>query len=468
MKSLVIVIVGCSLAAAPLRAQPGDAPMQRRLPAGAVGTATARLVARYNAGALTAPRWMRWRQLVGPVEVRGVQVLDGGAVRAWVRGRVTHGWLGFEIRPDSAGRVNEASVPVFWLGGRPPAALRDSSLRAPPASLDARINAYLDAVSAAGFFSGTVVVGRHGRPIVERASGFAQREQGIRNTPATRFSIASVGKVFTAAAIARLVTDGRVRWTDTVGAFLPAYPIIEARSATIGQLLSHAAGLGRSDADWIASREPRTLEQLVQAIAAPQDYPPGSSSGYSNEAYVVAGRIVELASGMPYEEYVRRFVFAPAGMTATDWTRIDDPAPGRATPYSNFVRTDSGQVYVPGPRRDASALHGLRGTPAGGAYATAPDLLRFGAALQAGRIADTAVVATMFAPLVRTPVGIAYGNGFQLAADAPRIVSKGGNAQGASAEIVLYLDDDLVVVVLSNFDSSAQVVAQGIRELIGN
>jgi CubicO group peptidase (beta-lactamase class C family) len=171
-------------------------------------------------------------------------------------------------------------------------------------------------------------------------------------------------------------------------------------------------------------------------------------------------------SGVAYEEYVRRNIFQPAGMQDTDWDPITRPDPRRAITYSNTQATDSGQVYLPGPRRDASDLQGLKGTPAGGAYSTAPDLLAFVNALQSFRLFNAKTTNQLFASHAERPFGRSYGYGFERMTWPIRAIGKGGNAQGTSAQIEMYPESGYSVIILSNFDSSAQIAAEGVRELV--
>lgn len=459
----ILWIAGPGLA---LAQAPGSGRMLPQLPSTPAGRETAALLADFNAGRLQQPRWIRWRQVVGPVTVRGVEELPQGGLRAWVQGSVSRAWLGWEVTVAPDGRVDRARIPVFWLGGTAPQALRPTrAVTVDPELAAPMVLAYLVHVADEDLFSGVVILAHRGRPIVRQAIGYANKVYGARNTVDTRFPIASVGKVFTAVAVARLVAADKLSFAATIGSYLPDYPIDSAKAVTVGQLLAHTSGLGRSPVDWIAMREQITLDDLVRYVAAPLSFPPGSSVEYSNEAFLVAGRIVERASGLPYEDFVRREVFAPAGMRDTDWDPIDEASSRRAVPYSNwrFVH-DSGQIYVPGPRRDVTYLQGRRGTPAGGAFTTAEDLLRFATALVERRLIDSATTAALFAPRARRPGGH-FTYGFELN-ERGTIASKAGGAQGSSAQVDISLDGGYTLIVLSNYDSAAQVVAAAIRDVL--
>jgi CubicO group peptidase (beta-lactamase class C family) len=439
-----------------------------RLPETPAGRAAATLVHQFNTDSLPLPRWKRWKQIVGPVEVRRVEETSPQAIRAWVQGTVSRGWLGLEIRTDGPGGFSPDRAPVFWMGGGPPPESRPVQPQ-PVSETEAarRLAGYFEALAAADLFSGSVIVARHGRPVFQGAYGMADQTHRVPNRLETQFALASVGKVFTAVAIAHLVAGGKLSFIDSIARVLPEYTVAGSRSATVGQLLAHTAGLGRSPSDWIALREAITLKDLVRRVSVEPAFAPGSDTRYCNECFLLAGRIVEQVSGLSYEDYVRRFIFQPAGMSYTDWDPIDRPNPRRAITYSNVQSVpDSGQIYVPGPRRDASDLQGLRGTPAGGAYSTAPDLLAFVNALQSFRLVNPATTAELFAPHAEQPFGRANGYGFELMLRPIRMIGKGGNAQGTSAQIEMYPESGYSVIILSNYDMSAQIAAEGVRELV--
>lgn len=442
-------------------------PATTSLPDTPVGRATSTLLGDFNAGTLTAPRWVRWRQIVGRVTVRKVETRSPTRVVVWVQGIDSRALLGWEINADGQARVDPDSVVVFWLGGRPAPELRPVQVRmTEERDLAPALDAYFTRMEAADLFSGTVIVAREGNIVFQGAYGMADKASGIPNRLNTRFALASVGKVFTAAAVATLVSAGRLSFSDTIGRFLPDYPYTTGRSATIGQLLAHTAGLGSSPIDWIARREPTTLSGLVTLTAVEPRFAPGTDVQYCNECFLIAGLSVERVSGEPYEAFVRQHVFQPAGMTATGWDRITDQDPRRAIPYSNYRRVDANQVFVPGPRRDATDLQGLKGTPAGGSYATAGDLLAFVTALRSCRIANCATTEVLVSHHAEQPFGRANGYGFELMKQPVQVIGKGGNAQGTSAQVEWYPESGYEVIVLSNYDMSAQVAAEGIRELL--
>lgn len=254
----------------------------------------------------------------------------------------------------------------------------------PQAELVRRLSTALDSLSAAGAFSGVAVLSRNGVPVFERAYGMADREAGRPNTVETRFNLGSINKVFTATAIRQLAGQGRVHLDSTLATYLPDYPNPEvARRVTLRQLMEHRAGLGGNVFGVPASGSRMDLRHnrdFVPLFAAePLQFEPGSRNQYCNACYVVLGLVVERVSGEDYHDYIRRNVYAPAGLANTDSYALD------SLPANTAVGYTMGQDRAGPLRRNDDQLPG-RGSAAGGGYSTAHDLLRFLAALRERRI----------------------------------------------------------------------------------
>jgi D-alanyl-D-alanine carboxypeptidase len=199
---------------------------------------------------------------------------------------------------------------------------------------------------------------------------------------------------------------------------------------------------------------------LPFVIGQPLAFPPGSQWAYSNAGYVVLGAIIEAVTGDSYYAYVRRQIYAPAGMGASDSYARTAALPQRARGYSH------------GP--DTGDQLAGRGSPAGGGYATAGDLLQFSRALRGHRLLSAAMTATLLAGKVATPlphgpsqpgVQYAYGLGDQRV-NGVRIVGHNGGGPGISAWLDMYPEADLTCVVLGNCDEAARLVIRPLRQLL--
>ncbi|HEX7705011.1 MAG TPA: serine hydrolase domain-containing protein [Thermoanaerobaculia bacterium] len=261
----------------------------------------------------------------------------------------------------------------------PPVPIRASM---PMEELSKKLDTYVAALASEGRFSGTLLVARDGKLVFERAWGLANRADEVANTPRTRHNLGSINKQFTRAAIGQLAAAGKLALDDPLGKYLPDHAQADARKATITQLLDHTAGLGdffgpdfqkaeksafRTNSDYYAFVAPRPLT-----------FPPGSRRQYCNACYITLGEIVTRVSGMPYEKYVEERIFRPAEMKDAGFFQIDHVVPRIALGYAE----------TPNGLRNNLYARGAAGSAAGGAFATAADLLALDNALRDGKLLD--------------------------------------------------------------------------------
>jgi CubicO group peptidase (beta-lactamase class C family) len=298
-------------------------------------------------------------------------------------------------------------------------------------------------INAMGDFSGAVLIARRGRVIYTRAGGLANLERDVPNTVATRFGMASMGKMFTAVAIMQLVQAGKIDLNAPIGKYLTDYPNAEtAHAVTIAQLLTHTGGTGdffsKKWADNIA-RLKTPADYVAMFGTKPPAFPPGSKFDYSNFGYVILGRIVEVVSGQTYETYLRDHVFRPAGMAHSG---LNGPPDAPSTRARSYVKANM-------PKPPPAMLNGPA-TPAGGAYSTVGDMLEFAKALDTQVLLDKAHTERMITPQVEGDEG-PDGYGFQLrGAGGVRDVGHDGGGPGENGGFRILNDGAAVIVVLSN------------------
>src|SRR5262245_18185535 len=192
----------------------------------------------------------------------------------------------------------------------------------------AALQSDLERATAADRFSGTVVIAKCGVPIFERAYNRADREHDIPNTLATSFNVGSINKMMTAVAVMRLVQDGRLRLTDTVGKHIPEYPNRAiADNVTIEHLLTHTGGTGDIFGDdWDDYRLTlRTHDDYVKYFGERDPTNPPGRFPYANYGFVLLGAIIERVTGHTYFDAVADLVYAPAHMTSTSSPIWNEP-----------------------------------------------------------------------------------------------------------------------------------------------
>ena len=176
------------------------------------------------------------------------------------------------------------------------------------AHLDSTFAAYADSG-----FAGSILLAMGDSIILARGYGLADRERGIPATADTRYSVAGFTKMFTAAAVLTLEHEGRLRVNDSLRRFFSSLPGTDSE-VTLHQLLTHTDGMTRQNAP-VYRVDPR---QFIQAVSAsPDSFAPGQGYRYNDFGHSVLGVIVEQASGVPYEVFIRDRFLRPAGLSRT-------------------------------------------------------------------------------------------------------------------------------------------------------
>lgn len=175
-------------------------------------------------------------------------------------------------------------------------------------------------------YSGIWLVQSEGRVLLDKGYGYADRERGNHFTPQSPFSLGSIPKQFTAAAILALQDDGRLSVSDSLARFFPGVPA-DKRAITIHHLLTHTAGLPTYSGpdDELITRD--TL--LARMMRVKLQSSPGQKFSYSNPGYSLLAAIVERVSGARYDSYVRDKLLAPLEMASTtsDLSTLRDELP---------------------------------------------------------------------------------------------------------------------------------------------
>ena len=366
---------------------------------------------------------------------------------------------------------------VVGVGGRPVAPPGDRG-RGKPLSEDdlrAELDRYLEKLTAAGVFSGTVLVAKGGTSLYAKGYGTADARTGARNGVDTKFNLGSMNKMMTAVAIAQLVEQGNVSFDAPIGRYAPGLPDDVAEQVTGHHLLTHTSGLGdcfgpRFDQEKERLRARRDYLRLF--IDEPLRFEPGTGWSYSNGGFILLGLIVEQVSGKNYYDYIREHIYTPTGMTSSDSYLRDEPVPNLAVGYTVPLPPDPAELTIDilnAPRADNRTMLPVQGSSAGGGYSTVEDLLKFDQALRSYTLLSRELTETVLTGRVPLPFDgeELYGYGFQEERyNGTRITGHGGGFPGVSAKLDIYRDLGYTVVVLANIDGGAQPVIAKIRELL--
>lgn len=347
--------------------------------------------------------------------------------------------LGLPAAAIATGALPAVSVAVTGHAG----ANRDNATTASvadPASahVAARLRSLLLGYEAFGFHGAALIVHR-GRVLLNDGFGMADRAGLRRWTPETAFNGGAVAKMLTAAAILKLEEEGRLRVADRVADHLGPFPAPKS-DVTLHHLLTHTGGLARQ---WAAiDRSER--DDFIEAIRqAPADYPAGGGHRYTDHGHALLAAIIETASGMTYEQYVRTALLEPAGLTATHFENEPPPDAPLAVEYVQPAGAESRITNRP-------YTWGRRG--AMGVITTLHDMYRWHLAIEDGRILGAAARSRMFTGWVDAgrPTRLGYGWEVGRSDRGTRIRHRLSAWPGNSVEIVYDLDEDLFIALVAN------------------
>ena len=382
---------------------------------------------------------------------------------AIVKTRRTEMWraIVLNIEPKPPHRISG----LQFAPARPPSDLPKPG-KLSPDQLVTQLEAFLNKLTAADAFSGSVLLAKNGEVLFKKAYGLASKRFNVPNRVDTKFNLGSMNKMFTGVAVAQLAQRGKLSLDDPVSKYLSTdwLPREVADKIQVKHLLTHTSGLGSyfSDEFMNASRTRfRDIDDYKSLISNETlAFEPGTDWQYRNSGMFLAGVIVEKASGMGYHEYIRKFVTGPAGMTNTDCYQMDEPVPNLAIGYSRDSSRETGWT-------NNIFKHVVRGGPAGGGFSTVEDLLKFDIALRSHKLlnAESTELVWTGKPKLGSPD---YGFGFG-ARGTPddRIVGHSGGFPGISSNLDMMLDSGYTVAVMANYDGIASTVSEKMRELIG-
>ncbi len=307
-----------------------------------------------------------------------------------------------------------------------------------------------EVLAKTGAPSASIAVVNDGGIAYVHAYGTANLESKMPATPQMRYSIGSISKQFTAAAVLLLEQQGKLSLEDKVVRWFP--DLTRASDVSIRNLLSMTSGyqdFWPQDYVMPMMLQPVTAQQILDGWAKkPLDFEPGTKYQYSNTNYVIAGLIVEKVAGMPLLDFLRKNIFGPLQMTSV--YNSDQAALGPDDPQ-RYLR------YALGPLRPAPKEGQGWMFAAGELAMTAEDLARWDVSMIDQTVLQPASYKQMQSEFVlASGVGAHYGLGVSVAmTDGRRVISHGGEVSGFTAQNNVYPDQRAAVVVLTNLDATS-------------
>ena len=328
-----------------------------------------------------------------------------------------------------------------------PALLTAQRAAAPSdAQVRARTDEYLSRLESLGYAGGVLVI-HNGSTVIEKSYGFANREAGVRADTNTVYSLGSITKQFTAAAILRLEELGELRTTDSISKFFKDVPA-DKRGITLHMLLTHTSGLESdfSPTDY----EPTTRDEyLHRALTSRLRTPPGQEHFYANSGYSLLAAVVEIVTGEEYEAALTRLVLRPAGMLETGYTAPHWNAARIAHGYQDGRDWGTIVARISAPGQPYWELRGN-----GGLHTTLGDMKKWDAAQNSRAVLTDSSRKKYITPYVNEgPAGLsqyAYGWAVMKTSRGTRLITHNGGNGVYVAEFLRFVDEGVTIFLTSH------------------
>lgn len=318
-------------------------------------------------------------------------------------------------------------------------------------SLFSKIDNYLAAGTKNGF-SGAIAVVQNGETIINKGYGIANKETNTGINPNTVFDIGSNTKQFTATAILKLAELGKLKLTDSLNIFFKDLSA-DKQSITIHQLLTHSAGfvdaIGR---DFTQISQKDFFDKVFSSTLLSK---PGEKYSYSNIGYSILGRIIELTSGLPYETFLNKHLFIPAGMLQTGYLLPKWNITEISRSYNRGIIESESPILR--YQKDGGVNWHLKAN--GGINSTQNDMLLWYKALKANKILSEESFKKLTTPYVHFSRGkykyaSAYGWGVRILDNNIKRMAHNGSNGAYSHSLIWFPEEDIYIVYATNANSS--------------
>ena len=336
------------------------------------------------------------------------------------------------------------TVPCLYFCFRVPA----QAEALPPAVQEAIDKLSRKTLAETGLPSASIAVVERGEIAYVKAYGNGNVDPPKAAAPAMRYSIGSISKQFTAAAVLLLAEQGKLSLDDPVSRFVPN--LTRGNEVTIRELLSHTSGYQDFwPQDYVPPfmLQPVTAEKILDLWARKAlDFDPGTQWQYSNTNFVIAGLIIEKASGEPLLQFLSEHIFAPLGMKSVvniDQERLTE------TDATGYLRYAIGPLRI-APKEGKGWLFA-----AGELAMPAEDLAKWDVSMIQQTVLKPGSYEQMEKEVVlKNGLGTRYGLGVSVRDEfGQRAIEHGGEVSGFTAHNIVFPDSRTAVVVLTNEDS---------------
>ncbi len=321
---------------------------------------------------------------------------------------------------------------------------------------------FLQANLLKGTFNGSILVAKNGVPVYEKYVGYKNFKTKDSITAETPLQIASTSKPFTAAAILRLVQEGKMELNDPVSKYFPGLPYGDI---SVKMLLNHRSGLPNylnymEDGGWNRTTPASNADVLAtlmnwQPLRALR---PNAGFNYCNTNYVLLALIVEKVAGVSFPQYMKSIFFDPLGMQQTFVLTSSDSA--KVTPSYDGYGKDWPLDFSDGPYGDKNV------------YSTPRDLLKWDLAWYDGSVLNEQWKDSAFTAYSNEKPGTHnYGLGWRLLSmpNQKTVIYHNGRWHGFNSAFARLTDEKVTIIILANrFNRNVYFTARKMYDLFGN
>lgn len=334
-----------------------------------------------------------------------------------------------------------------------------------PASEQAKVGAIAQQVLATtGVPSASVGIVKDGQIAFTKAYGLAQLHPPVSATTQMRYSIGSISKQFTAAAILILQQQGKLALDEPISTWLPQ--LTRANEVTLREVLSHTSGYQdyyAEDYSMLPMKKPTTADAILDKWGKkPLDFDPGTQWQYSNTNYVIAGKIVEIVSGMPLMKFLQKNIFTPLHMEGVMNSNLHQL---EQTDAHGYIR------YALGPLRPAPQDGPGWMFAAGELAMPVKDLLIWDISMMNESLLQPASYKEMFTGVkLKNGHDTGYGLGVEISHRGGHLViSHSGEVSGFTAENIVLPNDKIAIAVLTNQEAAraSGMIGQKLALMVG-
>jgi CubicO group peptidase (beta-lactamase class C family) len=318
-----------------------------------------------------------------------------------------------------------------------------AKLSAQQSDIQKKVDDYIDAYIQMNQFSGSILIAKNGHVLVSKGYGKSSYQFNIENTSQTKFRIGSLTKGFTAVAIMQLIENTNLSLDDKLIKFIPDYP--RGDEITIKHLLTCTSGIPNhtefKDFDNDRRVYPFTVSQTIETFKnKPLEYNPGERFNYSNSNYILLGFIIEQISNMTYAEYIEQNIFEPLRMEHSGFEKPEG--------IINFMA--QGYCFRNNEIKNAKFRDMSNASASGALYSNVEDLYIWDRALYTEKLITKESLNTLFTPFKDN---YTFGWGVVNVLNH-KMITHSGEIDGFTANFSRFPDDDICIIILSNFEQT--------------